>query len=121
MGLRSGAVPPRSARAWRGRPRERSGAVTGWLHVALAAAALAACQSSPATSIGGPPPPTGTPALRAQGNRLVDSAGQPVRLRGVHPSRTAYACAQRWGFFDGPSDSASVQAIASWEATVAPV
>src|SRR6266513_1800958 len=29
-----------------------------------------------------------------------------------------YACAQGWGIFDGPSDSASVRAIASWRANV---
>src|SRR2546422_3166294 len=40
------------------------------------------------------------------------------RLRGVNRSGTEYACAQGWGMFDGPSDSASVQAIASWKANV---
>src|SRR2546422_5398632 len=48
--------------------------------------------------------------------RSVDSTGGRVRLRGVNRSGTEYACAQGWGMFDGPSDSASVQAIASWKA-----
>jgi len=81
----------------------------------LAFGALAACGESPSGTSGGPPPVTAR-ALQVKGNRLVDSAGQPVRLRGVDRSGTEYACAQGWGLFDGPSDSASVLAIASWHA-----
>ncbi|HVH66831.1 MAG TPA: cellulase family glycosylhydrolase [Gemmatimonadales bacterium] len=81
----------------------------------MAAAAMVACQA-PAGALGGPAPPTGAPAVHVQGNRLVDDAGRPVRLRGVNRSGTEYACAQGWGIFDGPSDSASVRAIASWNA-----
>ena len=57
--------------------------------------------------------PTG---LHAAGTRIVDGAGQAVRLRGVNYSGTEYACIQGWGIFDGPSDLASVQAIAAWRA-----
>src|SRR2546425_219866 len=78
---------------------------------------LAACRNSPAARPE-PPPPTSAPSVRVQGNALVDSAGGRVRLRGVNRSGTEYACAQGWGIFDGPSDSASVQAIASWKANV---
>ena len=77
----------------------------------LAAALLAGCQTPVGTN-------TPAPALRVQGNQLVDSLGRTVRLRGVNRSGTEYACAQGWGMFDGPSDSASVHAIASWKANV---
>lgn len=52
--------------------------------------------------------------LRVQGNQLQDAAGHPVQLRGVNRSGSEYACIQGWGIFDGPSDAASVQAMASW-------
>src|SRR5438270_302068 len=52
--------------------------------------------------------------LHVVGNQIVNGSGQPVRLLGVDRSGTEYACIQGWGFFDGPSDAASVQAIASW-------
>src|SRR5437870_11058407 len=80
----------------------------------LVALALAACRESQAVA----PRPAGTPGVHVQGNQLVDSSGRPVRVRGVNRSGAEYACAQGWGIFDGPSDSASVQAIASWNAHV---
>jgi len=80
----------------------------------LVALALAACRESQAVA----PRPAGTPGVHVQGNQLVDSSGRPVRVRGVNRSGAEYACAQGWGIFDGPSDSASVQAIASWNANV---
>jgi len=94
--------------------------------VLLALGTLAGCRASatsggtppPAPPPPPPPPAAGAPTVRVQGTRLVDSLGQPVRLRGVSRSGTEYACAQGWGIFDGPSDSASVQAIASWKANV---
>jgi endoglucanase len=46
---------------------------------------------------------------------LRDSRGRTVILRGVDRSGTEYACVQGWGIFDGPSNPASVQAIASWQ------
>src|SRR2546429_4158675 len=48
------------------------------------------------------------------GNHLVDGNGQVIQLRGVNRSGAEYACIQGWGIFDGRSDAASVQAIASW-------
>ena len=83
----------------------------------LVVAAVAACQDSSA-GVQLPPGPTPAPAVHVQGNRLADTAGRPVRLRGVNRSGAEYACAQGWGIFDGPSDSASVRAIASWRANV---
>src|SRR5690349_11477424 len=54
--------------------------------------------------------------LHVVGNQLVDANDKLVRLLGVNRSGTEYACAQGWGLFDGPSDLASVQAIAAWRA-----
>src|SRR5947208_17097186 len=78
---------------------------------------VAACHANSA-GVRVPPGPTQAPAVHVQGNGLVDSAGRPVRLRGVNRSGAEYACAQGWGIFDGPSDSPSVRAIASWRTNV---
>ena len=51
-------------------------------------------------------------------NALVDPNGNPLRLRGVDHSGTEFACAQGRGIFDGPSDSASVRAMATWKINV---
>ena len=63
------------------------------------------------------PPPVragrSAPALHVSGGQVVDAGGAPVQLDGVNRSGTEYACAQGWGIFDGPSDTASVAAIAS--------
>src|SRR2546425_10106006 len=82
-------------------------------HGFVVVVALVACRGDP-TQVAVPPPPTGAPTVRAQGNALVDAAGHRVRLRGVNRSGTEYACAQGWGIFDGPSDQASITAIATW-------
>lgn len=64
-------------------------------------------------------PSLGTPVtVKVSGNRLVNGAGQTVRLLGVNRSGSEYACAQGWGMFDGPVDAASVAAIASWNVNV---
>ena len=55
-----------------------------------------------------------TLSIAVSGNHLVDAAGQPVQLRGVDRSGTEYGCVQWGGIFDGPSDDASVAAIAAW-------
>jgi len=78
----------------------------------LVAAALAGCGDRTGTGTGAPSGAT----LHVQGTALVDSAGRTVRLRGVDRSGAEYACAQGWGIFDGPVDSAAVAAIASWHA-----
>jgi len=56
--------------------------------------------------------------LHASGNHIVDVNGTPVRLLGVNRSGTEYACIQGFGIFDGPSDDASIAAIASWHVNV---
>jgi endoglucanase len=77
-----------------------------------AAAGLLALRSAPVAvhaATSGPPP-----GLRVRGNQLVDGNGTPLRLIGVNRSGSEYACIQGWGVFDGPSDDASVQAMAAW-------
>ena len=54
------------------------------------------------------------PSIGVQGNHLVDRSGNTVRLLGVNRSGPEYACQQGWGFFDGPSDMASIRAIKRW-------
>jgi endoglucanase len=56
--------------------------------------------------------------LSVSGRRLVDSGGKTIRLVGVNRPGTHYECVQTTNrIFDGPSDDASVQAIADWQAT----
>ncbi|GCE30263.1 hypothetical protein KDA_57470 [Dictyobacter alpinus] len=52
--------------------------------------------------------------LHVQGNQLLNGQGKSLRLLGVNRSGTEYMCASNAGIFDGPSDAASVDAIASW-------
>jgi hypothetical protein len=59
--------------------------------------------------------PPGGLAVRVSGNKLVNASGATVALHGVNRSGTEYACVQNFGPFDGPSDDASVTAIASWK------
>lgn len=55
------------------------------------------------------------PFVRVQGNALINPEGQRVQLVGVDRSGTEYACVgASGGFFDGPSDPASVAVMASW-------
>jgi endoglucanase len=53
-------------------------------------------------------------AISVSGNRLVDGAGRTVQLRGVNRSSFEYACAQGWGFSDGPIDAASIAKMKLW-------
>jgi hypothetical protein len=55
--------------------------------------------------------------LKVQGNRIVNSTGQPVQLRGVSISGTEFLCVQSGGVFNGPADQ-GLQAIISWKANV---
>jgi endoglucanase len=56
--------------------------------------------------------------IRVSGHQLVNGHGTPIQLRGVNRAGTEYACVQGWGIFDGPSNAASVSAMASWHANV---
>ncbi len=53
-------------------------------------------------------------ALSVSGNRLVDDSGNPVRLLGVSRSGSEYACAEGFGFFDGPTSARSIRAMKKW-------
>jgi cellulase (glycosyl hydrolase family 5)/fibronectin type III domain protein len=57
-------------------------------------------------------------SLSVSGNHLVDGNGATIQFHGVNRSGTEYGCVQGWGIFDGPSDAASVQAIAAWHVNV---
>src|SRR5438309_7251315 len=59
-------------------------------------------------------PTASVSGLKVVGNRVTDLAGRPLMLRGANRSGPEYACIQGWGIFDGPSDAASVQAMAGW-------
>ena len=52
------------------------------------------------------------------GNQLLDGNDHVVHLHGVNYSGTEFACIQGWGFFDGPSDDAMVQALTTWHINV---
>src|SRR5207247_4445305 len=65
-----------------------------------------------------PPPPPPSGGLHVSGNQLLDAGNQVVRLHGVNRAGNEYACIQGWGIFDGPSDAASITAIASWHSNI---
>jgi len=56
--------------------------------------------------------------LHVQGNRILDRFQRPVQFHGVNRSGTEYACIQGFGIFDGPSDAASVAAMAAWHINI---
>ena len=57
------------------------------------------------------------PALRVQGNRLLDTAGRPVQLRGVNRMGLEFSCVQGKGLTQ-PFDQQSVDALRSWRVNV---
>src|SRR3954453_2404183 len=79
---------------------------TGCVLTVLASGFVAASNSGATPVLG----------ISVVGNHLVDASGNTVVLHGVNRSGTEYGCVQGWGIFDGPSDAASVQAIAAWHA-----
>src|SRR5262245_52221851 len=60
--------------------------------------------------------------LHVSGNQILDSANQPVRLRGVNEPSSEYACIFDYGVFNhrvnGVSDATSAQALLSWKINV---
>jgi endoglucanase len=69
-----------------------------------------------ALSMGAILSPSSASALRlsVSGNHLVDDVGTPLRLLGVSRSGSEYACAEGFGFFDGPTDARSIRAMRRW-------
>ena len=53
-------------------------------------------------------------ALRVVKNELQDSAGNPVRLRGVSHSGTEYGCVQGLSIIEGTMDETAIAQIKSW-------
>ncbi len=76
-------------------------------HAAGVVLALLALACAPQAAIS-------TPYVAVSGNRLVDQAGETIRLLGVDRSGSEYECIGGGSIFDGPSDSESVAAIAAW-------
>ncbi|MGH8611117.1 MAG: cellulase family glycosylhydrolase [Gammaproteobacteria bacterium] len=56
-------------------------------------------------------------SLSVSGNKIVNEQGQQVILRGVDRNGPEYMCVGEYGstgIFDGPTDTASVQAMKNW-------
>lgn len=64
-----------------------------------------------ATATASPGPMSG---LHVVGNQIENGLGQPVRFLGVNRAGAESMCIHNKGIFNGPSDAASVAAMASW-------
>jgi len=53
--------------------------------------------------------------ISVKGNKIVDSSGKVVKLKGVNRSGAEFACIQGHGFWDGPMDQGSITNIKSWK------
>ncbi len=57
--------------------------------------------------------------VRANGGALVDeTSGAPITLQGVNRAGGSYACAQGWGYTDGPNDQAMADAMLKWNVQI---
>src|SRR5438309_325049 len=56
--------------------------------------------------------------LHVVGGAIQNDSGQTITLHGVNRAGTEYMCVQSGNIFDGPSDAASIQAIAAWHTNV---
>jgi endoglucanase len=89
----------------------------------IAIASAVAAVALPATSAVGYPisglvPVRGAPALRVDGNEIVDANGAPLQLDGVNRSGAEYMCVGGWSVFDGPANATSLGAIVAWHVHV---
>jgi endoglucanase len=66
--------------------------------------------SKPATTTG-PGAPVSLKRLRVLGNKIVNSSGETVRLRGFNQSGAEYACIEGWGIFDVPPNDSMPASI----------
>jgi endoglucanase len=101
--------PARAARGWIG----RAASLSLVLVVVVIAAGLPWPDEGPTLAA----PAAAITDLHASGNQIVNSSGQPVRLRGVNRTSGEYACIQGWGIFEGPTDAAAIQAMVNWKIT----
>jgi endoglucanase len=85
-----------------------------WVWPAAAAVAAAIAAVALGTADARVAAPAAKKGLHVAGNRLLDSSGRVVRFHGVNRAGTEYACIQEDGIFDGPSDAASIRAMAAW-------
>ena len=93
-------------------PRTQRGVVKHLAGIAIAALAVASLAQTLGVRVAAA---TSTLSIHVQGNQLVNSADKVVTLHGVDRSGGEYMCVQGTGdVFDGPSDAASVAAMASW-------
>jgi endoglucanase len=83
---------------------------------AVAAVALSVTVLGAVTTASANTATTTAPSVRVQGNQLVDGNGNPTRMLGLNKSGTEFACAQGWGFMDGPSDNGQITLFKSWGA-----
>lgn len=88
----------------------------GLIAIVLIAGAAVTLALTAAASAGHPRPRL--IGLHVVGNRLVDAHGQTVLFHGVNRSGTEYSCIHHIGFFDGPSDAASIRAMAAWNVNI---
>jgi endoglucanase len=59
-------------------------------------------------------PVTKAPALRVEGNTIVDGDGQPYRLLGINKSGSEYACIQGNGIWAGSTDDTDLAFMQQW-------
>ncbi|MGC1375758.1 MAG: cellulase family glycosylhydrolase [Anaerolineales bacterium] len=59
--------------------------------------------------------PASIQGLHVSGNKILNTAGQTVRLFGVNHAGGEYMCAHLAGIFDGPTDPVAVQAMLTWK------
>jgi hypothetical protein len=59
--------------------------------------------------------PAAIQGLHVSGNKILNTAGQTVRLLGVNRSGGEYMCVQGRGIWDGPMDPTAVQYMLAWK------